>query len=257
MDSYASSSRIATLRASSNRLHHMVLRQIPQDVQRVKRPSDLAGKPHHDAPGVLLARGREQPSDHHGGAVVDVGGAGEVEDHHVVVLDVAADHTVQLLGRGDREAPVESHQAGPGRVPVDRARFLLAREEDMVQQRHRHHAVEFQPFQLPRVHHPGRDQPDGHRGDEVDEHRQPQCKRNDEQMFPPDAVDVGEERPVDDVPADLHENPGQDRVGDRLDVSAQSQQQAQHQQRAQGPRHLGGASGADVGHRAHGGARAG
>ena len=48
-------------------------------------------------------------------------------------------------------------------------------------------------------------------------------------MFTFDAVDAGDEPPVDDVPADLREYAGKRRVGNRFDEPAETKYQGEHQ----------------------------
>ena len=48
-----------------------------------------------------------------------------------------------------------------------------------------------------------------------------------------DAVDAGKKTPVDDVPADFHEDAGKDRMGNRLDVFPKAQNDGEQDSSAQ------------------------
>ncbi len=159
----------------------------------------------------------------HGGAVVEVGGFREVEDDDLVILDVRADHPDQLIGGGHGETPPEHHQTDPRRVQVRLDSVFLFGEKGLVQHRHGDHAVEFQAFQLPRVGHARGNQPYRHGGYQIDEHRKAQRDQHDQKMFALDAVDAGEQTPVNDVPADLHQDAGENSVRNRLDVWPKAQ----------------------------------
>ena len=62
------------------------------------------------------------------------------------------------------------------------------------------------------------DQPGRHRDDEIDEHREGEGRQHDHDVVAPEAVEPGEDVPVDQVPADLDEDGGQRGEGNRLDV---------------------------------------
>ena len=205
----------------------------------------------------MLVRGDLDELVHqHGRAVVDIAGFGEVEDHHLMILDVVADHPHQLVGGGDREAAAQRHQPDSRRERVGADAGLFGQERH-VEQRHGDDAVEFQALQLACVRHPGRDQPDRHRRDQVDEHREPERQQHHEQVFAAHAVHAGDHPPVDDVPSHLHQDARQHGMRNRLHEAAQAQQQRQHHHRAQRARDLRRAAGADVDHRSHGGPRTG
>ena len=56
---------------------------------------DRARKTHDDERRLLPPGDVHELFDHHGGAIVEVRGAGEVEDDDLVILDVRADHPDQ------------------------------------------------------------------------------------------------------------------------------------------------------------------
>ena len=74
---------------------------------------------------------------------------------------------------------------------------------------------------------PRGDHADCYGGDQVQEHRESQGDQHHHEVFSLNAVDAGQEAPIDDVPADPHEYSGEDSVGYGLDVFAQSQNESQ------------------------------
>ena len=158
-----------------------------------------------------------------------------------------------LLEEATVKAPPEGYETDAGREVVR----LATLQKCLVQQRHRDHAVQLQALELPCGDHPRHDQTNHHRGDQIEEHREAESDRHHQQVLPPHAVDAGEEPPVDDIPTHLHQDSGQDRMGYRLDVAAETQNQAQQDRGAQRPRDRGPAPGARVNHRTQGGPGAG
>ena len=231
---------------------------MPQDVEHAKRIGNGTRQTHHDELGMRLVGDGHELLDHHGGAVVEVGGVGEIEDDDFMVPDVGADHVDQPVGGGDGEAPPERHHADARRIGVRRGGSFSSGEEGPIQQRHRDHAVEFQVLQLPGVGHSRGDQPDRHRGYQVDEHREGQGRQHDEEVFAPDAVRPGEKTPVDDVPGDPHQDARQRRERNRFDVSTEAEHhQGEQNDRPQRARCPGPSAGSDVDHRARGAPGAG
>ena len=234
----------------------MALGHVLQNIERFKSVRNVTRKTRDDNLGVLLCGEVNEFLDDHGRAVVEVRGFREIEDDDIVVLDVHADHRDQPVGGGDGETPPERYQTGMRRIWVNRGAPFLG-EDHPVKQRHRDYAVKFQVFQLPRVGHPRRDQPDRHGGYQIDEHRQAQGRQHDKEVFPRDAVGSAEKMPVDDVPADFHQDPGKSGEWDRFDVPAQAQDQRQQEQGTHGARNPGQPACVDVGHGANCGPGAG
>ena len=96
-------------------------------------------------------------------------------------------------------------------------------------------------------------------GDEIEEDGEPEGDQHYQEVLPLNAVEAGDEAPIYDVPADLHEYAGEDGVGDRLDVCSETQAEGQGQEdcRAKHPRDRRPPARADVYDRAEGGPGAG
>ena len=168
-----------------------------------------------------------------------------------MILDIRADHRNQTVRRCDGETPLEAHHPDSRRKWVRRSHVFLPCKERPVQERHGYHAVEFQVFQLPRMGHSRSDEPDGHRGDQVDEDSESKRRQHDHQVFAAQAVQAGQQAPVDDVHADLDQDAREHGIGNRLDIGSESKHQRQQEQRKADARHAGTTARSDVGHRQH------
>ena len=174
-----------------------------------------------------------------------------------MVTDVDADSIDQLARGGDGEAPPKRHEADPRGEGVHFFLALAARKEGPVEQRNGDDAVQFETFELPRAGHPGGDHAYGYGGDEIEEDGEPEGDQHYQEVLPLNAVEAGDEPPIYDVPADLHEYAGKDGVGDRLDVFAEAEDQGQQDCRAEYSRDRCPPARADVYDRAEGGPGAG
>ena len=174
-----------------------------------------------------------------------------------MLLDVEPDRVDELVGGGDGEAAAQRHQADPGGELV-RLRLAIARaEEGSVEQGRGDDGIELQALELAGAGHAGGDEPDADGGHEVQEHGHRQRDEHDDEVLPLHAMDAGQEAPVDDVPADLEQDPGQRRVGNGLDIPAEAQHQRQQDRRAEDARDRRPAAGAQVDDRAQRGPRPG
>ena len=138
-------------------------------MKRLKRVGDRSADAHDNDLGLLVERGVHELIDDHGGAVVQVGRAGEVEYDDFVLRNIRGDHRDQPVGGGDREGSPERHQTDSCRKRVGRGQAVVAREELPVQHRHRDHAVQLQALQPAGVGYARGDQSDRHGGDQIDE----------------------------------------------------------------------------------------
>ena len=175
---------------------------------------------HDDVLGLFLRRHVEQLFDHHGGAVIEIGRTGKVEYDDLVILDVRADHHHELARRRHGEAPAQQDHADTRRVRVGGGSVQAVCEEFPIEDWDGHHAVEFQAFELSAVSHSRRDQSDRHGSQHVDEDREPQRDQHDRQVLAFEAMETGNQAPIDDVPTDLDQDARESGVWDGLDVSA-------------------------------------
>ena len=99
----------------------------------MKGVCNRAGQTHHDDPGPCFRGAVHELLDDHGGTVVEVRGAGEIEDDDLVVLDVRADHLDQLVRGRDGEGPPQRHQADARRMRIHVSRVFAFGQECPVQ----------------------------------------------------------------------------------------------------------------------------
>ena len=74
----------------------MLGRDVTECIQRRERGSGRAVKGQHDAVDLVFCRCVDELFDDQRGAVIDVIGLGEVENHHLVAHDVIADGADEL-----------------------------------------------------------------------------------------------------------------------------------------------------------------
>ena len=129
-------------------------------------------------------------------------------------------------------------------------------EEGLVQQGHGNHTVELQPLELACAGHTRGDHAYCHGCDQVEEDGESQSDEHHHEVLPLNAMDAGQEAPVDDVPADPHQYSGEDRVRDGLDVLSQTQNEGQQYRGPNRPGDLRAPAGPYVHDRAQGGPRA-
>ena len=178
-----------------------------------------------------------------------------------MIPDVGANGLNQAIGRGYREGTPERDQAHPGAEGVE---LLLAAslrwhqfQEVRIQQRGGDHVVHLEQFQAPGVGEPGGNKANGHSGNQVKEYGQSKGQQHYQQVVPPNVGDLLYELPVDDVPANLHQDRSQDRQGNGFHNPAQAHNQGNKQQGPENTGHGSPAAGPDAYDRAQGGAGAG
>ena len=158
-----------------------------------------------------------------------------------------------LLEDATARVPLSATRPDAGGERIYLSRVLLTNQETLVQQWYGDHAVQLQTLDLSCGDHPRDQKTHDHGGNQIDEHRESESDHHHDEVFALDTVERLEETPIDDVPTDSHQDTGQDRVGTRLDVLPEAQNERKQDRRAQSSGDSCPSTGPQVYHRAYGG----